>query len=75
MTRKMVFTLLAVSLFFAGCAGKKVKVAQPRAPSSFELAEKNYLGGKLHGGDRGIRTVSCSKTILTIASRRFFVWR
>lgn len=45
MTRKMVLTLLAVSLFFAGCAEKKVKVAQPRAPSSFDLAEKNYLAG------------------------------
>ena len=37
--------LLALSLLLNGCASKKVKVTQPGAPSSFELAEKNYLAG------------------------------
>jgi len=37
--------LLAVSLLFSGCAGKKTKVTPPGAPSAFEVAEKNYLAG------------------------------
>lgn len=45
MTGKIVFVLLAVSLFLSGCAGKKAKVSQQPSPSAFELAEKNYLAG------------------------------
>jgi outer membrane protein assembly factor BamD (BamD/ComL family) len=45
MSRKTVFVLLASLLFLGGCAAKKPKVAQPRSPSPFEIAEKNYLAG------------------------------
>ncbi len=45
MTRKIVFMLLAALLCLYGCADKKPNVAPTRAPSSFEIAEKNYLAG------------------------------
>src|SRR5512147_2260274 len=53
MTRKIVFVLLAVSLVLSGCAAKKPKIAQPKGPSPFEIAEKNYLAGNYTAAIQG----------------------